>query len=79
MATDVEVLTVGVSVESPTFDSDLALAIQTAILDLGSPFDTSFDIVSITPLPGGGRAKIAGDSNEAKTVKLQRYTVIVQA
>ena len=78
MALQVKVLTVSVSLESSTFDADLGTAIETAVLALGAPFTTSFDIISVTALQGGGRTAITGAENEAKTIKKQRYQVIVQ-
>ena len=79
MATVVKVLTVSVSLESATFEDDLASEINIAIAALGGAFLTSFRVIAIYQLPGGGRTAIVGDNNEAKTIKKQRYTIFVEA
>ena len=78
MANKVGVVTVSVSEESRTYNEELSDAINTAVSGLGSPFDTAFDVVSIEKLPGGGRTTISGTYDEAKTIKTERYRVIVQ-
>ena len=79
MATDIKVITVSVSLESATYEADLASSIKTAITALGGAFTTNFRIVAVHQLPGGGRTSIVGNNNEAKTIKKQRYTIFVEA
>jgi hypothetical protein len=79
MATEVKAVTVSVSSETANIDEELGTAITDAVVALGGNFATNFDVVSITYLGGGGRTTIQGANNEAKTIKNNRYQVIVQA